>query len=120
MGKESLYNNKLKLTTTLKNLQSFQHLQPSEQLTGHIFTVAGTPIPTTFLTLKGRIQSKRESSKKLLFYTIESEGTSIQVMANVKNFQGDAEKFLFMHQNLKRGDIIGVKSVNSCNNKERC
>ncbi|ORX45113.1 lysyl-tRNA synthetase [Hesseltinella vesiculosa] len=62
------------------------------------------------VTLTGRIQSKRESSSKLVFYDIVHNGESVQVVASRSRFsQPDA----FTATNLKvsRGDILRFTGV---------
>lgn len=64
--------------------------------------------------VSGRILSKRISSKKLIFYTIESDFSErLQVMASLGNSTHDplqAPSFYELHHNiLRRGDIIQVE-----------
>ncbi|DBA04285.1 TPA: hypothetical protein N0F65_002047 [Lagenidium giganteum] len=68
--------------------------------------------------LAGRIVSIREASKKLVFLDIQSNGHSVQVLSELKHFEGsdaatdaDAVKdeFRKVHESLRRGDIIGVR-----------
>ena len=62
-------------------------------------------------TLMGQILYKRSSSKKLYFYTIESDFAELQVMANLEHYgnNDDRERFTAMCELVCRGDQIGVK-----------
>jgi lysyl-tRNA synthetase class II len=112
MGKGSLYSNQMKLNTTFDYLRTTYDgsLQAGEQLPDTSFIIAGKlPHEGIVKEVLGRITSRRESSKKLIFYTIESNGQLIQVVSNLKNIEGDQEKGLFINANLRRGDIIGAR-----------
>lgn len=72
------------------------------------------------VALAGRIVSIRAASKKLVFIDIQSNGTTVQVLAELKHFEGknsaspnDADtvkdEFQKVHESLRRGDIIGVR-----------
>ncbi|KAJ8145356.1 hypothetical protein OY671_001547 [Metschnikowia pulcherrima] len=57
--------------------------------------------------ITGRIMTKREAGSKLRFYVLKGDGIQVQVMAQAQ----DAESFETYekeHDNLRRGDIIGV------------
>lgn len=59
------------------------------------------------IKITGRIMTKRESGSKLRFYVLKGDGVQMQVMAQAQ----DAESFEVYekeHDNLRRGDIIGV------------
>lgn len=56
----------------------------------------------------GRVLLKRASSKKLYFYTIESNNFTIQIMSDLKQYNND-EEFNKIHTLIHRGDIIGIK-----------
>jgi len=58
------------------------------------------------LSLIGRIILKRTSSKKLHFYTIESDGKELQVLVTENYYQGS--NFYDITQIISRGDIIGI------------
>src|SRR4051794_5756990 len=59
---------------------------------------------------KGRITSKRESSKKLTFYHVENQGAFVQVMNTLSDYT-DPHEFELMNKTLKRGDIIGLDFI---------
>jgi lysyl-tRNA synthetase class 2 len=59
------------------------------------------------LRLGARIMSKREFGNKLRFYVTQSEGVTIQIVAQADH-SADPEKFVAEHEHLQRGDIIGV------------
>lgn len=69
----------------------------------------GERLSSVPITLRGRIAAKREASKKLIFYTIESQAEQVQIMCNAK----DAESATFeeMHNLTSRGDWVSVKGV---------
>lgn len=67
----------------------------------------GETLSDTEVKLTGRIMTKRESGAKLRFYVLKGDGVQIQIMAQAQ----DAELFETYekeHDNLRRGDIIGV------------
>lgn len=66
----------------------------------------GDTLPDTKVSVAGRIMVKREAGSKLKFYNISSDGVAVQVLAQAQDSDGDFQK---MHQNLRRGDIIGVE-----------
>lgn len=57
--------------------------------------------------LTGRIMNKRESGSKLRFYFLKGDGVQVQVMAQAQDYES-LEAYEKIHDNLKRGDIIGV------------
>lgn len=70
------------------------------------------------VALAGRIVSIRAASKKLVFIDIQSNGTTVQVLSEVKHFEGSTpsgdadavkDEFQKVHESLRRGDIIGVR-----------
>ncbi|RLN49360.1 hypothetical protein BBJ28_00000828 [Nothophytophthora sp. Chile5] len=70
---------------------------------------------------EGRVVAIRHASKNLVFLDLQSNGTTVQVLSEVKHFEGrgdeaatgDADsikkEFRAVHESLRRGDIIGVK-----------
>ncbi|PHH70477.1 hypothetical protein CDD80_5992 [Ophiocordyceps camponoti-rufipedis] len=61
------------------------------------------------IRLCGRIYVKRSAGSKLYFYDIRSEGTRLQVLAQVDLVDSSAPSFEEQHLHLRRGDIIGVR-----------
>eukprot|EP00121_Abeoforma_whisleri_P002568 Awhi_evm1s2309 len=61
----------------------------------------------TQVSISGRVYSKREASKKLLFYDLRGEDVKVQIMADLRSHTGE-EEFGAVHARIKRGDIIGV------------
>ncbi|VDM56273.1 unnamed protein product [Angiostrongylus costaricensis] len=59
------------------------------------------------VSIAGRIYSKRESGKNLVFYDVHSGGARLQVMANARYHKAGLEDFNCMHERIKRGDIVG-------------
>jgi len=62
------------------------------------------------VTLAGRITKRRDASKKLIFYDLESGGTKVQIMAD-RATASDPHEFDLLHQQLQRGDIVGTPST---------
>ncbi|VDN24449.1 unnamed protein product, partial [Cylicostephanus goldi] len=59
------------------------------------------------VSIAGRIYSKRESGKNLVFYDVHNGGTRLQVMANARYHAAGAEDFSAVHERIRRGDIVG-------------
>lgn len=76
-------------------VEKYQGLKRGEHKTG------------TELRLGARIMSKRELGSKLRFYVTQSEGVTIQIVAQADH-SADPDNFVAEHENLQRGDIIGV------------
>ncbi|KZT63728.1 lysyl-tRNA synthetase [Daedalea quercina L-15889] len=57
--------------------------------------------------LAGRIHNARASGQNLRFYDLHGEGQKVQIMAT-KQDANDPETFASVHDNFKRGDIVGV------------
>ncbi|KAJ3593033.1 hypothetical protein NHX12_005371 [Muraenolepis orangiensis] len=87
------YNVDLSLTAFI---EKYNNLQPGDQLTDVVLTVAG------------RVHAKRESGAKLLFYDLRGEGVKLQVMANSRSYKSE-EDFVAINYKLHRGDIIGIR-----------
>lgn len=67
----------------------------------------GAHIESEVTAVSGRVLSKRIQGK-LLFYDLHSEGHKIQVMSDLRTYEGGEEAFFEIHNIIKRGDIIGV------------
>lgn len=76
----------------------------------------GETIPEEKVTIAGRIMVKRESGSKLKFYSLQSNGINLQVMAQAQDADGD---FAEMHDLLRRGDIIGVEGYPGRTNPQK-
>ncbi|GLC33824.1 Lysine--tRNA ligase [Pleodorina starrii] len=61
------------------------------------------------VSVAGRIFSKRASGSKLLFYDLKADGVKIQIMADARNSELSLEAFTAVHNECKRGDIVGVE-----------
>ncbi|EGD76371.1 lysyl-tRNA synthetase [Salpingoeca rosetta] len=59
------------------------------------------------VSVAGRIQLKRASGKRLVFYDIHGEGTKLQVMAEISRHDATPD-FETIHGLLRRGDVIGI------------
>lgn len=77
---------------------------------------------TEEVKVSGRVMSKRQSGKKLVFYTIDdSSGKTLQILFSQSNFdqfsffdeEGNdkAENFSYRNRLIRKGDIIGVKGI---------
>jgi lysyl-tRNA synthetase, class II len=62
----------------------------------------------TLESVMGRVTFKRSSGKKLLFYTLTSNGQNLQIMSDVRMYH-NADEFKEIHGLIKRGDIVGVE-----------
>lgn len=78
---------------TPKDLTKYQHLQKGQKADQEL------------ITLTGRVNSKRESSAKLVFYDIVQNGENVQVVASRARFDGSVDEFAERNKNLCRGDI---------------
>jgi len=93
-----LYPATFKPSTSVSSFKAtFGHVEP------------GSKDVDTVVQLAGRVSSRRESSKKLVFLDLESEGETVQVMANRSAYGGDAEAFEAIAMAVRRGDLIGVQ-----------
>eukprot|EP00199_Chlamydomonas_sp_CCMP681_P000308 CAMPEP_0119109168 /NCGR_PEP_ID=MMETSP1180-20130426/17500_1 /TAXON_ID=3052 ORGANISM="Chlamydomonas cf sp, Strain CCMP681" /NCGR_SAMPLE_ID=MMETSP1180 /ASSEMBLY_ACC=CAM_ASM_000741 /LENGTH=584 /DNA_ID=CAMNT_0007094885 /DNA_START=168 /DNA_END=1922 /DNA_ORIENTATION=+ len=68
----------------------------------------GSQLQDVTVSVAGRIYSKRASGAKLLFYDLHGEGKKVQLMADVRNSDLDLTAFQTVHNDTKRGDIVGV------------
>jgi lysyl-tRNA synthetase class 2 len=55
-----------------------------------------------------RIYNKRASGNKLVFYDVRAEGVKVQVMCQIQEAKADGVPFEQQHEQLRRGDIIGI------------
>ncbi|KAI7876560.1 lysyl-tRNA synthetase [Lichtheimia hyalospora FSU 10163] len=69
------------------------------------------------VTLTGRIQAKRESSAKLIFYDVVQNGETIQVVVSKGKFVATNQSFADANQALCRGDIASFTGVPGKTNK---
>lgn len=65
----------------------------------------GETLETT-VSLAGRVASKRGQGK-LIFYDLVADGAKVQVMSSLNDYE-DADAFRYIHDRLRRGDLIGV------------
>lgn len=92
----NVYPHKFQVTKTFSEYRSkYDHLETGSR--HHEFTES----------LAGRVQEKRESGNKLVFYTVISDGLTIQFLSDKREYANEAN---FKHDNdlIHRGDIIGV------------
>jgi len=69
------------------------------------------------VSLSGRIIGKREAGKNLYFYDLLCENETVQILAEKKHFDGDADLFRSTNQNIRRGDIVGVQGFPGKSNR---
>ncbi|KAF2793298.1 lysyl-tRNA synthetase [Melanomma pulvis-pyrius CBS 109.77] len=67
----------------------------------------GETIPDKEIRVGVRIMTKRESGNALKFYVSKGEGVTVQIMCQLQEATGDIS-FEKQHENLQRGDWIGV------------
>lgn len=58
----------------------------------------------------GRVLSKRGQGK-LMFYDLHGENLKIQIMSDLSRYDGGEDAFRDIHNQLKRGDIVGVTGL---------
>ncbi|KZT04184.1 lysyl-tRNA synthetase [Laetiporus sulphureus 93-53] len=85
----------ISLTNYIEKYGQEDKIKPGERLNGVVECIAG------------RIHSLRESSRFLRFYNLHGEGQKVQIMA-AKQDSKDPEAFVDVHENFRRGDIVGV------------
>lgn len=59
-------------------------------------------------SLAGRCVGRRDQGAKLVFFDVQADGASVQVMMNRSMMEDDAQ-FDRMRETIRRGDIIGVR-----------
>lgn len=59
------------------------------------------------VSVAGRVISIRRQGK-LFFDDIRGDGAKIQMMSDVKTYEGDEDGFYKIHNTLRRGDIVGL------------
>jgi len=92
------YPHKFNVTMSLPDyIAKYSSLEPGQRL------------DDVTVSLAGRVNSKRASGSKLLFYDLRAEGCKVQVMADARLSELDEDGFLLLHNDVKRGDIIGVE-----------
>lgn len=62
----------------------------------------------TIVSVTGRVSRKASSGVKLHFYTVNQEGASLQILADLRHFHNEKE-YEFINNLLRRGDIVGVR-----------
>lgn len=80
-------------------IQKYSHLETGEKMDN---------TEDNSESIMGRVTSKRASGKKLFFYTIFSNGHTIQIMSDLNSYH-DSEEFKEINLSIRRGDIIGIK-----------
>ncbi|KAJ3051949.1 lysyl-tRNA synthetase [Rhizophlyctis rosea] len=56
------------------------------------------------VSVAGRLHNIRSSGKSLVFFDLHAEGQKVQILADLKEYEGDFAEL----QTLRRGDIVGV------------
>eukprot|EP00879_Flechtneria_rotunda_P025430 GHRR01027026.1.p1 GENE.GHRR01027026.1~~GHRR01027026.1.p1 ORF type:complete len:510 (+),score=160.54 GHRR01027026.1:307-1836(+) len=91
------YPHKFHVSTTLPEyIRQYANLEAGRQLGDVTVSVAG------------RIFSKRASGAKLLFYDLRADGCKLQIMADARVSELDENGFLLLHNEVRRGDIVGI------------
>ena len=91
------YPHKFKTTITFENyIDKYDNVETSSRHKDLIECVAG------------RVLEKRNSGKKLFFYTVTSNGFTLQYLADIKEYE-DQEKFQEINKLIHRGDYVGVR-----------
>jgi lysyl-tRNA synthetase, class II len=73
-----------------------------------------TKLEDVVVSLAGRIDSKRASGGKLLFYGLRGDGFKVQVMSDLGSYGGgtgegkDKDDFDWIHNATRRGDCVGI------------
>jgi len=68
----------------------------------------GAALPDVKVSVAGRLNSKRESGAKLVFYDLKADAAKIQIMSGLQHYAKEDE-FAADHAVLRRGDIVGVE-----------
>ncbi|EPZ34923.1 Lysine--tRNA ligase [Rozella allomycis CSF55] len=90
------YPHKFKVTMSITEfIEKYDYLKEGEHLEEIEVCVAG------------RVHNKRSSGNKLHFYDLHGEGKKVQIMAQSQ--YGEGEKFVESHEEVRRGDIVGVR-----------
>jgi len=71
-------------------------------------TTEGEKLEDTVVSIAGRVVSVRVMGK-LYFYDIRGDGAKVQMMSDVRTYDGDEDAFNKIHSTLRRGDIVGIK-----------
>ncbi|KAG9510204.1 Lysine--tRNA ligase, partial [Fragariocoptes setiger] len=96
-GQRPSHPHKFNVDTGLEEfINRYDHLEPGTVLTDITHSVSG------------RLYSKRASGQKLIFYDLRDSMKKIQIMANANHYS-DPQEFVKVNDQLKRGDIIGVR-----------
>lgn len=91
------YPHKFEVTISVPEfIEKYSHLGNGEHIAEELVHVAG------------RIMLKRSSGSKLVFYTLQGEGKSLQVMSSAADYEEGFEAFTQIHGYIKRGDIVGI------------
>ena len=58
--------------------------------------------------MTGRVMSIRAAGPKLIFIDLHGDDAKVQIMATAQNYEGDFDQ---IHNNIRRGDIVGVNGI---------
>ncbi|GHJ86255.1 hypothetical protein NliqN6_2657 [Naganishia liquefaciens] len=72
----------------------------------------GERLSNPVVSLAGRLGNMRSSGNKLHFYDLTSDGTKVQILAQIQDAENEKE-FHEIHSLLRRGDIVGVTGTPS-------
>ena len=98
LGKEA-YPHKWPVNTSIPDIvREFSDIEDGARQQGKEVIVAG------------RVYSKRENGRSMIFYDLQSGGKKIQVMSLEQDWSSNAEfPFVEAHKMVHRGDWIGVR-----------
>ena len=87
----------------------FKHQNPIKSLLHYNDSInPGDRMMDINVTSVGRVMLKRWGGKKLLFYTVESDDVSIQIISDKRLYTNTSMTFKKMHTLIHRGDVIGI------------
>jgi lysyl-tRNA synthetase class 2 len=94
-----VYPHRFERTMTLPEfVEKFGHLEKGQEL------------PEVSVSVTGRLLSKRNSSKSLIFYDLRGDGARLQIKAERQQYRGqEGIGFDEAHALLRRGDLVGVQ-----------
>eukprot|EP01006_Ploeotia_vitrea_P020155 TRINITY_DN52401_c0_g1_i2.p1 TRINITY_DN52401_c0_g1~~TRINITY_DN52401_c0_g1_i2.p1 ORF type:complete len:524 (+),score=340.39 TRINITY_DN52401_c0_g1_i2:417-1988(+) len=91
------YPHKFNVSSSIPNfIAKYASLKDGERLDDVVVAVAG------------RVMRRALSGQKLVFYDLTADDAKVQVMADLRMNRKGAEDYRAMHDNTRRGDIVGI------------
>ena len=86
--------------TIMEYRSQYDHISPGEGVSDSVI-------------LCGRIYSKRQASKKLIFFDLGSNGSRVQIMASLNSYEPTSSGLSFdsLHSTAARGDIVCMEFI---------